>query len=601
MRFLPLFLCLTSLAAAETLPPLVAGPWITQDDDGAYRIAAEFGGTFRPLLAAMIQVRAGISGQEQRLDISPQVLPLQRPVNPPTTVVAFRLDAKTAEQRLVFWVQGMPSIPISIPAAPKSGEPVRVLVVHPRAWPSDQAMEDMEKDLGGPFGLVVSAGQGRSQVVGKTSWERRTLIALPEHTDEESKPMEILAGQQLRPQGWRWGDLHIAVIRKGFDPARAFAAGAEAPARIGLLMDQSWRADAASTREQQNPHICLRPLLSALAFHCPLLIGIEGDTAALSFPLQLGPHGTLVPAVQNGVRILAGLPGGGIHAPLHPLAHLPIRETLPLVILHANNQTSLHLRDIEPKAHLSIPFTYSSSAAAVASWSASQASLRDFAFDPTLEVGQFDSRTLRCLLADPAPEAFLVFATISRDSAFQAHSWLLRENQSRAKTLLPLFFLRQLDDAAVLPDADIAKSVALDPDPRLCLTLLHEAERRQDRRLLSVIVQRLTAQAEGTLPLERDETIEHRFLSGVFESPFLSPTPLRPLAQKLKDRVTPLCRGPIERFLSRAGTIRPEPMKPEELHPPVNHGSEGHGGSKSEKKKAGGKAEGGAEKAGGEK
>lgn len=597
-RLFPLFFCLTSLAASETLPPLVAGPWITQDDDGAYRIAAEFGGTFRPLLAALVQVRAGQIGQEQRLEISPQVVPLQRPVNPPTTVVAFRLDAKTAEQRLVFWVQGMPSIPLSIPTAPKPGEPVRVLIVHPRAWPNDEAMENMEKDLGGPFGIVVSAGQGRSQVVGRTSWERRTLLALPEHNDEETKQMEVLAGHQLRPQGWRWGDLHLAVIRKGNDPARSFAAGAEASTRVGLLIDESWRADAASNKEQRDPQICLRPVLSALAFHCPLLIGIEGDASALSFPLQLGSAGTLVPAGQNGVRILAGLPGGGILAPLCPMAHLPIQEILPLTILHANNQTSFQIRDIEPKTHLNIPFTHSSSASAVVAWSASQAAIRDFAFDPTLEVGQFDSRTLRCLLADPAPEAFLVFATISRESSFQAHSWLLQEKQPRAKTLLPLFFLRQLEDTSVIPSTGISKAVALDPDPRLCLTLLQEAERRQDRRLLGILVQRLTAQAEGTLPLERDETFEHRFLSGVFESPYLSPTPLRPLAQKLKDRVTPLCRGPIERFLTRVGTIRPDPMKPEELHPPVEHGAEagkegGKEGGKGEKKKGEKKAEGG--------
>jgi hypothetical protein len=96
-------------------------------------------------------------------------------------------------------------------------------------------------------------------------------------------------------------------------------------------------------------------------------------------------------------------------------------------------------------------------------------------------------------------------------------------------------------------------------DPLLLRALLADLARDPARTVLPVLVERLAVQAAGTLPLDPDALDQHRLCAAVFDDVRLSPTPLRPLAIALRERVDPLARGPIERFIARHGEMRPVP------------------------------------------
>jgi hypothetical protein len=99
----------------------------------------------------------------------------------------------------------------------------------------------------------------------------------------------------------------------------------------------------------------------------------------------------------------------------------------------------------------------------------------------------------------------------------------------------------------------------MDQDPDLLRAVITACERNTDHLLAHLLLERLRNQAAGSVPLEHDPLLQHRLLCVVFESPHLSPTPLRQIALTLRDKVDALSRGPIERFLARVGEKRPTP------------------------------------------
>ena len=76
-------------------------------------------------------------------------------------------------------------------------------------------------------------------------------------------------------------------------------------------------------------------------------------------------------------------------------------------------------------------------------------------------------------------------------------------------------------------------------------------------RQLGLFIDRLQAQANGTLPFAADPLLQHRLVAAVFDATDLGPTPLRPLAVTLRERLDPLARGPVDRFLAHYGEVRP--------------------------------------------
>jgi hypothetical protein len=100
------------------------------------------------------------------------------------------------------------------------------------------------------------------------------------------------------------------------------------------------------------------------------------------------------------------------------------------------------------------------------------------------------------------------------------------------------------------------EQAAASPDPLVLRAVLADVARDPARELLPVLARRVALQAEGTLPLDGDPIDQHRLFSTVFDDVRSSPTPLRPLAVKLRDKAAALARGPIDRFIARHGAVR---------------------------------------------
>ena len=73
--------------------------------------------------------------------------------------------------------------------------------------------------------------------------------------------------------------------------------------------------------------------------------------------------------------------------------------------------------------------------------------------------------------------------------------------------------------------------------------------------LLRILIQRLRMQAAGELAMD-EGPLQHAICHAIFDSPYLSPTPLRELAVQLIDRVPSLAQMPIRRFLALHGEKR---------------------------------------------
>jgi len=94
-------------------------------------------------------------------------------------------------------------------------------------------------------------------------------------------------------------------------------------------------------------------------------------------------------------------------------------------------------------------------------------------------------------------------------------------------------------------------------DPLLMRAVLTRVEADPEPVLLDVLVDHWQQIDSGDASLPDDPILQHRLSTAVFDSPYLSPTPLRPLAVELLERVHPGARGPMERFLERHGETRP--------------------------------------------
>ena len=89
--------------------------------------------------------------------------------------------------------------------------------------------------------------------------------------------------------------------------------------------------------------------------------------------------------------------------------------------------------------------------------------------------------------------------------------------------------------------------------------LLAHVEQGGAHVILDVLVERLTAQAAGRIPVDEDPMLQSRLATAVFDAATLSPTPLRPIARELEKKFAPLAQKPVTRFLERVGRFRTAP------------------------------------------
>jgi|GEM_PF-2705769 len=116
--------------------------------------------------------------------------------------------------------------------------------------------------------------------------------------------------------------------------------------------------------------------------------------------------------------------------------------------------------------------------------------------------------------------------------------------------------LRDLGARSVHAGSPAAIDLPTTPDLRLVHAAIRCADGRARAPILDSLTRRLQLQATGEVPFASDPLDQHRLVSAVFDASDRSPTPLRALGRALVEKLDPLSRGPVERFLAAAGTFR---------------------------------------------
>ena len=115
--------------------------------------------------------------------------------------------------------------------------------------------------------------------------------------------------------------------------------------------------------------------------------------------------------------------------------------------------------------------------------------------------------------------------------------------------------LRDLADPQTCNPARWPAKIIENDDLPLLKTLIRVV--RDIPGILPVLERMVTAMAAGRRPLPRDPIDQLHLIGAVFDSPHLSPTSLRPIAQALRGKVAEPANGPLERFIDHWGETRP--------------------------------------------
>ena len=147
-------------------------------------------------------------------------------------------------------------------------------------------------------------------------------------------------------------------------------------------------------------------------------------------------------------------------------------------------------------------------------------------------------------------------------NAVVAMSWVYQQNDPPVDVRRDAL-LRNIADVQHLENHDFQDLIINNNDHhilRSILASLKEAKKEQRLELIDLLVKRIERQEAGQLGLDDDPMLQHQLMTAVFESPYHSPTPLRPLAKYMRAHGHPFAVGkssPIQRFFDRHGEEEP--------------------------------------------
>jgi hypothetical protein len=537
---------------------VVRGPWWWHGTDGSPHVAVAVAGV------PAVPASGNLDGRDCPLTSS--IVPFASAGDGANQVVVLHLAAGS-HGALRFDLAGQ-QITARLRLPPAADAPARIALASGRAWPDRAALATLGKALGGEPQLVLALGPDVPVRLGSGGWEAEVPIVVVAPPDPALESCTDSAAT-----AWRHG-LRVGLLGLPASPDRGRA-------DLALARDLSpWLAyldapagwDPAIGQSHASDSRDLGVLLAACQrLKVPLVLG-AGRAGLVSEPLTMQEGGSVVVAT-GGVRYVLPVPADD-----DGLGRLPAAAALAL------EQPLL------------------------AGLSATLAELRLVLLRP----GDADAVQLvwRRTEEPPEPVATLVRSVVNAESletpavrqAILAWTWLTRrelsanmpsaeqiarlrdEGGAQGRALARRLALIAAEDpsiAAIPGDADPLAArdlllwrlatvrgaeaaswrsqAAAATDPLLLRALLADLARDPAHTVLPVLVERLTLQAAGTLPLDPDPIDQHRLCAAVFDDVRLSPTPLRPLAVKLRDLVTPLARGPIDRFIARHGEMRPVP------------------------------------------
>ncbi len=537
---------------------VVRGPWWWHGADGSPHVAVA--------VAGVPAVPASGTLDGHACPLTSSIVPLAGAGDGANQVVVVHLAAGS-HGGLRFDLAGQ-QIAARLRLPPAADAPARIALASGRAWPDRAALATLGKALGGEPQLVLALGPDVPVRLGSGGWEAEVpivVVAPPDPTLEACTDSAATA--------WRHG-LRVGLLGLPASPDRGRADLALArdlsPWLVYLDAPAGW--DPAIGQSHASDSRDLGVLLAACQrLKVPLALG-AGRAGLVSEPLTMQEGGSVViapggvryvlpvPADDDGLGRLPAAAALALEQPLLAGLTATLAE-LRLVLLRPNDPDAVQVvwrRTEEPPEPVAALVRSVVNAESLETPAMRQAILtwtwltrRELSGNmPTAEQiarlrdeggaqGRALARRLTLIAAeDPA------IAAIPGDA-----------DPLAARDLL----LWRLATVRGAEAASWRSQAAATTDPLLLRALLADLSRDPAHTVLPVLVERLSLQAAGTLPLDPDPIDQHRLCAAVFDDVRLSPTPLRPLAVKLRDMVAPLARGPIDRFIKRHGEMRPVP------------------------------------------
>ncbi|TVR12029.1 MAG: hypothetical protein EA401_09905 [Planctomycetota bacterium] len=567
-------------AHAASAPDPVAGPWCIAHADGRVRVVMEFPATVSASSLSHVHLQARESDRDDQLRALPaqrRVQSIQRPLADPGQVLTLILEPQHAlYHNIEVWLRPGRSLRVNMPRFPHRASTARFMVMSGGTWPQAEDVEKIQEALGGPLhGAILLPGTWQRQL-GYGGWEHQVPLLVPmRRAGADEAAMLAAVGP---PGDWRggidMGPLALPVIDDPIHTARILSAY-EVDWIVPLDTHGRWRLDRHAARQRHHPDALSLMLDSAYRREVvPFIIGAGAGAGFLSDPL-LVDESRSVQAGAGGVRYLSAAMDGT--APIFLPREVAVSLDRPAVLAIRANQESLYVR-MQPLADatsgpaLEFQWQHRPQESMGPAWgivdvphlmsqwreegSEAALSLLAQAALPDLREEGFTSEILRDLQGSSHPAAGHLLRRATAVDAAIVNEWMSGLGEGQAGVRRDVL-LRYLAQPARFEQAAFRNFLRTTRDVEVVLSALRVADLHGATSLLEVIRERLALQVDGELPMDADETVQHAIAHALFDSPYLSPTPLRPLAVALEGRVAPLARQPIERFLQRYGRERP--------------------------------------------
>lgn len=577
-----LLLLVGGSAYAASAPDPVAGPWCVLHADGRVRIVMEFPRTVSASNLSHVHIQARESDRDDQLRALPvqrQVQRIERPLADPGQLLTLILEPEhTLYHQVEVWVRPGRSIPVQLPRLPHRASTARVMIISGGTWPLAEDVERMQEALGGPLHAALLLPGAWQRQVGYGGWETRVPLIIPARpTEDDDGLLDALVG---RAGDWRGGvdagPVAFPVIDDPVHAARTLSAY-DVDWMLPLDVHGRWRLDRHAPQQRHRPDAIALILDSAYRRQVvPCIIGAGAGAGFISDPL-LVDGGRALRAGAGGVRYLSAAMDGS--APVFLPREVAASLDRPAVVAIRADPEALLMRihpigeaDADPAWEYLWQHRPADGAGDAAAWgmvdvsqhvarwrqegeSDSLVKLVQAPLSDLREEG-FTSEILRELQGSDHPAARRLLRRATAVDAAMVNEWMSGMGEGHAGVRRDVL-LRYLAQPARFGQSAFQGFLRSTRDTQVVLSALRVAELHGSVALLEVIQERLAMQVAGDLPLDSDAVVQHAITHGLFDSPYLSPTPLRPLAVALESRVEPLARQPIERFLQRYGRERP--------------------------------------------
>ena len=594
-------------SGAVQLGPLTiaAGPWMVIDDRGLVTVSVRL---LSPIdLAALAKVQPYIGAAKVPTPMISRVIPVTGGALAGQIVASWTLPPLTSGHVRLGADPRAPTV--VVPILPSSTEAVSIVIIGGARWPTSESLlgtqpakDELPAKMPTKSMMALLLGSAPLARIGTAGWESKIPLVsrlAPPLPGEQSDPLQvaILGPSEVAGTDFTFGCLGLPTLLHGPEVAVDIASRTRA---WNVLLDSvaTWDLSLSAPlgrRDVSNLRIAVG---MAQRLDVPCIISGGSPAGFISEPMITAQIGGLQVA-SGGVRYLSATPAGdGVRRLDHFTARTFDESGITFIDADAD---SLMIR-FAGASTLGIPlellrWRHDPTAVDTGPGRANVVTLAEAwrtAHPPAQPENKDPTKSPPVSPTKEAPAGkesgadSLLMWTPRRDLA--AGEWSLLElytlaasaseaDHQLARRLVadPWFvgdedaLLRRLPDwlqrDALLrwmaePDAPahawirVAGSTA---DTHIVRALLAHVEQGGSHVILDVLVERLTAQAAGQIPVDEDPMLQSRLATAVFDADTLSPTSLRPIARELEKKFSPLAQKPVTRFLERVGRFRPVP------------------------------------------